>query len=140
VEALVIDPAFWRGRRVLITGHTGFKGGWLTLLMHQMGAEIAGFADTIPTTPSLFEAARLGDCLAADLRHDIRDFAALNAAAQALRPELVFHLAAQPLVRLGYATPLETFAINAIGTANCLEMVRQIPSFPSAKIDTSDTV
>jgi CDP-glucose 4,6-dehydratase len=140
VEALVIDPAFWRGRRVLITGHTGFKGGWLTLLLYRMGAEIVGFADSVPTTPSLFEAARLGDCLAADLRHDIRDFAALNAAAQALRPELVFHLAAQPLVRLGYATPLETFAINAIGTANCLEMVRQIPSVRSAIIVTSDKV
>jgi CDP-glucose 4,6-dehydratase len=140
MEALVIDAAFWRGRRVLITGHTGFKGGWLTLLLHHMGAEIAGLSDAVPTTPSLFEAARLGECLAADLRQDIRDFAALTAAADAFRPEIVFHLAAQPLVRFGYARPLETFAVNAIGAANCLEMVRRNPSVRSAIIVTSDKV
>lgn len=113
----------YRGKRVLLTGHTGFKGAWLAEWLLALGAEVTGFALPPPTTPSLF--AQLG--LASRLRHiegDIRDLAAVRAAFTAARPDFVFHLAAQPLVRLSYDQPTETFAANVMGTANVLEAAR----------------
>ncbi len=121
---LVIDGSKWRGRRVLVTGHTGFKGSWLALWLHHLGAEVTGFALPPPTEPSLFELARLAELI--DHREgDIRDLAALTDVVKAVRPEVIFHLAAQPLVRLSYDQPVETYATNVMGTVHVLEAARQ---------------
>lgn len=117
-------PARWAGRRVLVTGHTGFKGSWLTLWLHAMGAEVTGFALAPPTEPSLFAAARIAD-LIQHIEGDVRDLAAVRAAVAAARPEVIFHMAAQPLVRLSYAEPVETYATNVMGTVHVLEAARQ---------------
>ena len=113
----------YRGKRVLLTGHTGFKGAWLAEWLISLGAEVTGFALPPPTTPSLFEQLGLGS----RLRHiegDIRDLAAVQAAVYACKPNFVFHLAAQPLVRLSYSLPVETYATNVMGTVNILEAIR----------------
>lgn len=122
VEALVSD---WRGRRVFLTGHTGFKGAWLALWLHRLGAEVTGFALPPPTQPSLFEQARVAELLT-HVEGDIRDLDAVTAAMRAARPEMVFHLAAQPLVRLSYQQPVETYATNVMGTVHVLEAARQV--------------
>jgi CDP-glucose 4,6-dehydratase len=122
----MIDPAFWRGKRVLLTGHTGFKGGWLGLWLQQLGAEVQGLALAPPAGPSLFEAARVGDGMASAIG-DIRDLAFVIRTMTAFRPEIVLHMAAQPLVRLSYAEPVETYATNVMGTVHVLEAVRQTP-------------
>jgi CDP-glucose 4,6-dehydratase len=119
----VIDPEFWRGRRVLITGHTGFKGSWLALWLHSLGAEVHGFAAPPPTTPSLFAATRL-DKLVPSTLGDVRDLEAVEAAVAEARPEIVFHLAAQALVRSSLADPVGTFSTNVLGTVHVLEAVR----------------
>ncbi len=113
----------YRGKRVLLTGHTGFKGAWLAEWLLALGADVTGFSLPAPTTPSLFE--QLG--LVARLRHiegDVRDLAAVRSAVETARPDFVFHLAAQPLVRLSYEQPVETYATNVMGTVNVLEAVR----------------
>jgi CDP-glucose 4,6-dehydratase len=112
---------FWRGRRVLVTGHTGFKGAWLTLWLHALGAEVTGFSGPPPTSPSLFELARVGE-LCVDLRGDIRDLDAVAGAVR--RAEIVFHLAAQPIVRVGVEDPVGTFSTNVLGTAHVLSAAR----------------
>jgi CDP-glucose 4,6-dehydratase len=119
----VIDAGFWRGRRVLVTGHTGFKGSWLALWLQALGAEVHGFAAPPPTTPSLFALTRL-DELVPSLTGDIRDLGAVESAVAAARPEVVFHLAAQALVRNSLADPVETFSTNVLGTVNLLEALR----------------
>jgi len=112
---------FWRGRRVLVTGHTGFKGAWLTLWLHALGAEVTGFSGPPPTAPSLFELARAGE-LCTDLRGDVRD---ADAVARAARDaEVVFHLAAQPIVRAALEDPAGTFSTNVVGTAHVLSAAR----------------
>ncbi|MEO0054349.1 MAG: hypothetical protein RLZZ50_296, partial [Verrucomicrobiota bacterium] len=113
----------YRGKRVFITGHTGFKGAWLAEWLLQLGAEVTGYALPPPTEPSLF--AQLG--LASRLRHiegDVRDLPALRAAIDSAKPDFVFHLAAQPLVRLSYEQPVETYATNVMGTVHVLEALR----------------
>src|SRR3954467_7816051 len=105
----LVNTAFWRGRRILLTGHTGFKGAWLALWLQQLGAEVHGLSDGVPTTPSLFELARVADGLAADLRADVRDADALARAIDGSAPEIVVHMAAQPLVRVGLSDPIATF-------------------------------
>jgi CDP-glucose 4,6-dehydratase len=125
------------GRRVLLTGHTGFKGGWLALWLRRLGAEVHGYA-LDPETPSVFTQAGVADALASDTRADLRDRARLAAAFAQARPELVLHLAAQPLVRLSYEQPLETLETNIIGTANVLDAARRVPGLRGVLVVTSD--
>jgi CDP-glucose 4,6-dehydratase len=126
-----------RGKRVLVTGHTGFKGAWLCLWLHELGAIPVGFAIDIPTKPSLFEMLRLSERMD-DRRGDIRDLKALEATVEAVKPDLVVHMAAQSLVRVSYQRPLETFEVNTLGTANLLDAVRRAGRSCSVLAVTSD--
>lgn len=121
----VVNP--WKGRRVFLTGHTGFKGGWLALWLAEKGAQVRGFALAPTAEPNLFAAADVGGAVE-DVRGDIRDFAQVRDAMDGWSPEVVFHLAAQPLVRRSYADPLGTYATNVMGTAHVLEAVRNCAS------------
>ncbi|MEJ5977035.1 CDP-glucose 4,6-dehydratase [Novosphingobium sp. PS1R-30] len=133
---LTVDEAFWRGRRVFLTGHTGFKGAWLALWLTRMGADVTGFS--LPAeSPSLFDQARVAE-LVTHVEGDIRDLAAVEAAMQAAQPEVVLHLAAQPLVRLSYSTPVETFATNVQGTVHVLDACRRIAGLKAIVAITSD--
>jgi len=123
---MTVDAAFWRGKRVLVTGHTGFKGGWLCLWLQQLGAQVQGFALEPPTPTNLFTEARVAEGMASTIG-DIRDLAAVEACVAAFRPEIVLHMAAQPLVRLSYVQPVETYATNVMGTVHVLEAVRRVP-------------
>jgi len=142
VEDLVNRPdaAFWRGRRVLVTGHTGFKGGWLGRTLAALGAQVHGVALDPGAGPSGFAAMRVADVLEADHRADIRDAAALARIVRDARPEIVLHLAAQPLVSRGYREPAATFATNVTGTTNLLEALRGAPGIAAALFVTSDKV
>lgn len=131
------DPAFWAGRRVLLTGHSGFKGSWLTLWLSMMGAEVGGFALAPDTVPNLFEALRLPD-LCEHKEGDIRDHAAVAHAVAAFAPEVVIHMAAQPLVRRSYHQPLETMSTNVQGTANVLDACRTVTSVRAIVAVTTD--
>jgi CDP-glucose 4,6-dehydratase len=122
VEAMSI----YAGRRVFVTGHTGFKGSWLALWLQKLGAQVHGYALVPPTTPNLFDDAGVEKGLAGHVIGDIRDYDKLKGAMKAARPEIVFHMAAQPLVRLSYRTPRETFETNVQGTVNVLEAVREV--------------
>lgn len=133
-----MNRGFWRGKRVFLTGHTGFKGGWMALWLADMGAEVHGYALTPPTDPNFFTVAHLQDRLASNTIADIRDAGVLTQAMQAARPDIVLHLAAQPLVRYSYAAPVETYAVNVMGTVNLLEAVRQIPSVKAVVNITTD--
>ncbi len=121
---MTIDSDFWARRRVLVTGHTGFKGAWLSLWLQSLGAEVTGLAGGAPTSPSLYE---LADVAAHMREHalDVRDAGAVRDAVRQARPEVVFHLAAQPMVRRSLRDPVLTFEINALGTVNVLDAVRQ---------------
>lgn len=129
---------FWRGKKVFLTGHTGFKGSWLCLWLHKLGAEIHGYALDPPTNPSLFELARVSDLLTSHQLADIRDGMTLAAAMQRVQPEIVIHMAAQPLVRDSYQIPVETYAINVMGTVNLLEAVRHCTSVKTVVNVTTD--
>lgn len=132
------EPSFWKGRRVLVTGHTGFKGGWLTLWLGAMQAEVHGFALDPPTDPSLFAAASVAGSMASTTIADIRDYDALSAVVRRVRPEVVFHLAAQSLVRVSYERPVDTYAINVMGAVHLLEAVRQTGGVRAVVNVTSD--
>lgn len=131
----VVNP--WKGRRVFLTGHTGFKGGWLALWLAGSGAQIRGYALDPVSEPNLFTAASVADVLD-DVRGDIRDYAKLEASMAEFSPDVVFHLAAQPLVRRSYADPLGTYTANVIGTAHVMEAVRKIPSVRAVVCVTTD--
>jgi CDP-glucose 4,6-dehydratase len=134
------DPTFsWRDRRVFLTGHTGFKGGWLALWLASKGAIVRGYALDPATDPNLFTAARIGSQVE-DIRGDIRNPAALEPALHDFAPEVVFHLAAQPLVRASYADPIGTYETNVIGTARVLDAVRRTPSVRAVVSVTTDKV
>lgn len=139
MQAFGIDPEFWRGRRVFLTGHTGFVGGWLAFWLSEMGAEIAGYALAPPTRPSFFQASGLERRVRTTLG-DVRDASELAAAMARAQPEIVFHLAAQPLVRRAYDAPIETVATNVMGTANLMQAIRQQPDLRAAVIYTTDKV
>ncbi|MFJ3058921.1 CDP-glucose 4,6-dehydratase [Herbaspirillum sp. NPDC087042] len=128
---------FWRDKRVFITGHTGFKGSWLTLWLHMMGAKVSGYSLPAPTNPSLFHLARLHNCVQTTTG-DVRDPKHLAETVAAVQPDVVFHLAAQPLVRDSYQTPVDTYATNVMGTVHLLEAVRNTPSVRSVVVVTSD--
>ena len=128
---------FWCCRRVLVTGHTGFKGGWLCLWLKALGAEVMGYALAPATNPSLFEVARVGEGLRSVIA-DIRDLPTLKKTFAAAQPEIVIHMAAQPLVRASYANPVETYATNVLGTVNVLEAARTAPSVKAIVNVTSD--
>jgi CDP-glucose 4,6-dehydratase len=138
VEVMVIDQAFWRDRRVLLTGHTGFKGVWMSLLLSRLGAKVAGIA-LDPDPGSLFERADVSADIV-DCRVDICDRSALKQAIAKIEPEIVFHLAAQSLVRHSYRFPVETFSTNVMGTVNLLDALRSTPGLKSVVIVTSDKV
>lgn len=115
-----LDPSFWAGRRVFLTGHTGFKGSWLALWLAKLGAKTTGYALAPPTNPSMFDALGVADCLKADIRGDIRDRDTLTSAIKKAEPEIVIHMAAQALVADGYSDPIGTYETNVIGTGNVL--------------------
>lgn len=119
-----VCPKFWAGKRVLLTGHTGFKGSWLSLWLQSMGAVVRGLALKPPTTPALFDVANVAEGMDHTIA-DIRDFNAILPLFQAFKPEIVIHMAAQPLVRLSYQQPIETYATNVMGTVHVLEAARQ---------------
>jgi len=127
----------YQDRKVLITGHTGFKGSWLCLLLHQLGADVYGYALEPPTQPSLFEGAKIDELITSHIG-DIRNLEYLNQVIKKVEPEIVIHLAAQPLVRESYKNPVETYSINVMGTVNLLEACRNIPSVKAIVIVTSD--
>ncbi|WP_371324634.1 CDP-glucose 4,6-dehydratase [Dechloromonas sp. ZY10] len=133
-----MNPDFWQGKRVFLTGHTGFKGGWLSLLLERLGAVVTGYALAPATQPCLFELAHVAQGLKASHLADIRDTKALTAAMQQAEPEIVFHLAAQPLVRASYRDPSETWSTNVMGTVNVLEAVRNCPGVRAVLVVTTD--
>lgn len=137
LEGVVIDVAFWRGRRVFLTGHTGFKGGWMALVMKSLGSEVTGYALAPDDHRGIFSAAGVER----DVRHiigDVRDLSALQHAIEKAQPEIVIHMAAQSLVRRSYASPVETYATNVMGTVNVLEALRGCGTVAAIVIVTSD--
>lgn len=139
MEAMGLSPEFWRGKRVLVTGHTGFKGSWLTLWLQSLGAHVSGFSLDPSTEPSLFELARVSEGIN-DQRGDLRDLGALLEIIADTEPEIVLHLAAQPLVREGYRDPLGTYSSNVMGTLNLLEAIRQVGCVRACVLVTTDKV
>lgn len=132
-----MDLTFWQGKRVFLTGHTGFKGSWLSLWLQQLGAHVVGFSLEAPTQPSLFESAQIARGMVSQIG-DIRDLASLQHAIAEAHPDIVMHLAAQPLVRYSYQSPVETYSTNVMGTVHVLEAVRHAPSVRAVVIITSD--
>ncbi len=133
-----MNPDFWCGKRVFLTGQTGFKGGWLSLWLQSMGAEVHGYALNPPTEQNIYNVASVHEGMASSEIADIRDAEKLLAVMQIAQPEIVFHLAAQPLVRYSYTHPAETYAVNVMGTVNMLEAVRQTPSVRAVVNVTTD--
>lgn len=135
----MIDAQFWKGKKVFLTGHTGFKGSWLSLWLHKLGAEVYGYALEPPTDPNMFEACGVANLVTSTIA-DVRDGERLKATLNAAAPEIVIHMAAQPLVRDSYKIPVETYAINVMGTVNLLEAVRTCPSVRAVINVTTDKV
>ena len=137
VENVVLNTQFWRDKKVFITGHTGFKGGWLSLWLQTLGAKVSGYSLEAPTTPSLFEIARVPLGMSSVIS-DVRDLASLMAAVKQAAPQVIIHMAAQSLVRSSYSDPLTTYSTNVMGTVNVLEAARAISGVQAVVIVTSD--
>lgn len=137
LENMVMNQEFWNGKRILLTGHTGFKGSWLSLWLQSMGAQVVGYALSPPTKPSLFEVAEVDKGMTS-IVGDIRDLEHLRAVFTEHKPEIVFHMAAQSLVRYSYIEPVETYSTNVMGTVNLLEAVRGANSVKAVVNITSD--
>lgn len=137
MEVVEVNPAFWKGKRVLLTGHTGFKGSWLSLWLQSMGSQVAGYALAPPTNPNLFEVGDVGKGMTSNIG-DIRDLEHLRRVFAGHRPEIVIHMAAQPLVRYSYIEPVETYSTNVMGTVNLLEAVRSTNSVKAVVNVTTD--
>src|SRR5713226_2906486 len=137
LESLEVNPAFWRGKQVFLTGHTGFKGSWLGLWLQSLGSQVTGYALKPPTRPSLFALAGLARSMRS-MTGDVRNLPALKAALRRVRPQVVIHMAAQSLVRESYADPVGTYSTNVMGTVNLLEAVREVKSVAVVLIVTSD--
>lgn len=133
----LVDPAFWQGKQVFVTGHTGFKGSWLSLWLQQLGATVTGYALAPDSNPSLFEIAKVAHGMTSIIG-DIRNLKRLQQALSTSQPQIVLHLAAQALVGEGYRDPLGTYETNVLGTANLLEAVRQTPGVQAVVVVTSD--
>lgn len=132
-----IDPIFWKDRKILLTGHTGFKGSWLSLWLQQLGSNVIGYSKSVPTQPSLYEVANVEEGMISILG-DVCDLEHIEEVLRAYRPEIVIHMAAQSLVRTSYENPLETYATNVMGTVNLLEAVRRMGSVRVVVNVTSD--
>ena len=137
MENLAVKSNFWQGKTVLVTGHTGFKGSWLSLWLQELGCEVIGLALDPPTNPSLFDQANVAKEMTS-LHADIRDLEKVKGIFKEHKPEIVFHLAAQPLVRFSYQEPVETYQTNVMGTLNIIEAIRNINSVRSVVMITTD--
>ena len=135
-----VNSDFWHGKCVLVTGHTGFMGGWLVVFLKEFGARVVGYSLAPPTIPSFFDCVGLGELLEDDVRADVRDLTRLSNVVQAHAPEIVFHLAAQPLVRGAFRRPTETFDVNMMGTVNVPEAARRAASVRGIAVITTDKV
>jgi CDP-glucose 4,6-dehydratase len=138
LESVAMKREFWQGKRVFLTGHTGFKGSWMALWLADKGAEVHGYALNPPTEPNLFTVANLQACLASSTIADIRDGDTLVRAMQVAHPDIVLHMAAQSLVRYSYDAPVETYSVNVMGTVNLLEAVRHATSVKAVVNVTTD--
>lgn len=132
-----MNLSFWIGKKVFVTGHTGFKGSWLSLWLQQLGAQVSGYALHPPTNPCLFEVAEVSRGMTSIIG-DIRDFTLLSSAMRRVAPDIVIHMAAQPLVRRSYLEPVETYSTNVMGTVHLLEAVRKVPTVRAVVNVTSD--
>lgn len=138
LQPRLINSSFWEGKRVFLTGHTGFKGSWLSLWLSSMGAHITGFSLPPNTTPNLFNILNISELVNASYFSDIRSFSKLNEAIIESQPEIVIHMAAQPLVRYSYSNPVETYATNVMGTVHLLEAIRSLGGVRATVVVTTD--
>jgi CDP-glucose 4,6-dehydratase len=138
VEGVDVNKDFWLGKRVFLTGHTGFKGSWLSLWLESLGAQVHGLALEPATHPNLFTVAKVASSMASSSIGDIRDLAIVKRAMQDSQPDIVIHMAAQPLVRQSYADPVETYATNVMGTVHILEVARHVHSVKAIVVVTTD--
>lgn len=137
-KSWVVKPAFWRGKRVFLTGHTGFKGAWLSLWLAEMGAKVSGYSLAPATEPNLFTLAKVGDVLKASTIADVRDLERLRAAMTSAAPDIIVHMAAQALVRQSYVDPAGTYGTNVMGTVHVLEAARHMSSVQAIVVVTTD--
>ena len=137
MEDVVMDPDFWKKRTVLVTGHTGFKGSWLSLWLQELGAELTGFSIDLPSIPCMFEVANVATGMQS-INGDVRNLEQMQTCLEICQPEIVTHMAAQSLVRRSYSYPIETYSTNVMGTVNVLEAVRNVPSVKAVIVVTSD--
>jgi CDP-glucose 4,6-dehydratase len=133
----MIDEEFWRGKRVFLTGHTGFKGSWISIWLSSLGAQVHGYALAAPTTPALFEQAHVAQQIDSELG-DVCNAEQLTRSIAAFQPEIIIHMAAQPLVRASYQNPVLTYATNVMGTVHVLEAARQVPGVRAVVVVTTD--
>ena len=138
VMSACLNPSFWREKNVFLTGHTGFKGGWLSLWLSSMGAKVTGYALAPNTIPSFYDVVGVDGLIEKSIIGDVRNLDQLRSAMTAANPEIVIHMAAQPLVRYSYVNPVETYATNVMGTVHVLDSIRNLPSVRATVVITTD--